>query len=679
MKRELLSEEDYKTIIEAYSKWIGKLDYDFIAKSKWLDTIDKKVLFLRLSGRSFGDFVRRGFSDLSDRLMRTCSLEFMNEKAVLTCRFYNFGEDDFDLVLMSEASKKVIFADKKIDINGPYDLEVGEFQVDKTHIRKFYLPLENEHYQFCYHDLKSGKNAKIRRNIISGRCRSTNIEGVGPTYKGFIFCIKDGKITVTDNREIISAKNEVIKKIAGRELVARTFDGLKKYVLISDRPEKAGDNGEALFNYIMENESDEIKRNTFFVIKKSCDDYARMKHKSHIIDFRSTEHMDKFINAKIIYSSHNAAIFYYPFDVGEYKYYADLLKYKFVWLQHGVTENDISKAANKLNTLDDFVITTTLWETNEFLGKQYLYGRDEILCTGFARFDELENFPKKIITVAPTWRRNFVERILPNGHNEPKNFFEESDFYINYMNLLTSPRLIYFLKCAGYQLHFILHSGFTCYEPLFEEINNDVIKLRHIDEFSYKQAFSESSLFITDFSSTAFDFAYLGKPVIYFQFDEDTFFEKHYEKSSWGYREDGFGPVITKVNELISEIEKSINTGCKMNPIYLDRVNKCFMYRDRNNCKRIMDATRKWCHPDSYDVESVEKIMYTLESELKEALVLKDKELEKIRKQVEEINQNKNYIQYCLDETRKSFSYKLGYKLTTIPRYFRSKIRGTEK
>lgn len=677
MKKELLAEEKYKMVISAYSKWIEKIDCDFITKSRWLETIEKKVLFLKVSGRSFGDFVRRGFSDLSDRLIKTCSLEFIDEKVALSCRFNNFGEDDFDLVLVSETSEKVIFADKKTDINGPYDSEIGEFQVDKTHIRTFHLPLENEQYQFCYYDLKNGKIVRISRNVISGKCRAAaNLEKVGPIYKGFSFCIANGKITVTDNREIISARNVVINQSARRELVARTFDGLKKYILISDRPDKAGDNGEALFNYIMKNESEEIKRNTFFVIKKSCADYVRMKYKTHIIEFRSTEHIDKFINAKIIYSSHNAVNFYYPFDAEEYKYYADLLQYKFVWLQHGITKDNISKAANKLNTLDNAVVTATRWETNEFSRPNYLYDKDDILSVGFARFDELVDCPQKIITVAPTWRLNLVGHILPNGHNEPKEFFEESDFYKNYMSFLTSDKLIDFLRINGYQLQFVLHAGFTCYEHMFEAINNDVIKLRHMNDFSYKQAFSESSLFITDFSSTAFDFAYLGKPIIYFQFDEEDFFEKHYKKSSWRYKEDGFGPVITDVDELIDEIVKSVKSECKMDQTYLDRVNSSFIYRDHNNCKRIMDATRKWCLQDTYDFESIEKKIYALEHELKESLILKDKELEFMREQVEVVNQNKNDIQYCLDETRKSFSYRLGYKLTTIPRYFRSKIKG---
>lgn len=39
------------------------------------------------------------------------------------------------------------------------------------------------------------------------------------------------------------------------------------------------------------------------------------------------------------------------------------------------------------------------------------------------------------------------------------------------------------------------------------------------------------------------------------------------------------------------------------------------------------------------------------------------------------MTEERNYIQYCLDETRKSFSYRLGYAITAIPRKFRKQAK----
>ena len=42
-----------------------------------------------------------------------------------------------------------------------------------------------------------------------------------------------------------------------------------------------------------------------------------------------------------------------------------------------------------------------------------------------------------------------------------------------------------------------------------------------------------------------------------------------------------------------------------------------------------------------------------------------------LRAEIGSIRKERDYIQYCLDETRKSFSYRLGYLITTIPRKMR--------
>ncbi|MCI9320469.1 MAG: hypothetical protein HFH05_10380 [Lachnospiraceae bacterium] len=42
-----------------------------------------------------------------------------------------------------------------------------------------------------------------------------------------------------------------------------------------------------------------------------------------------------------------------------------------------------------------------------------------------------------------------------------------------------------------------------------------------------------------------------------------------------------------------------------------------------------------------------------------------------LRAEIGSIRKERDYIQYCLDETRKSFSYRLGYLITTIPRKLR--------
>ena len=558
-----------------------------------METVEKKVQFLNLSNRCFGDWVRNGFSDLSDRIMRVHWMTVDN-KVKIVCRFNNFQDDDIDLVLVKKGElASYVFATEKTDIEGPYDLCIGDMTIDITHVRTYELPLENVQYYFAYYDKKTKNISNTRRCSFYAKSRCiANTRGVGPVKNGYCVSLWNNNIWITNDKNTIKNITKTLENKIGQALPLRSLSKPgKKYILISDRPEKAGDNGEALFEYIMENEADEIKNVTFFVINKKCKDYRNMKFKDHVIDFRSKEHLEKFLNAKIIYSSHNAVNFLYPFEPSQYSWYADLLDYKFVWLQHGVTKDDISKDANKMNTMDDYIITASTWENLEFNKKEYLFAAGDIILSGFARFDKLVNKSQRKIVIAPTWRKSLVGRILPNGHNEPKEGFENSEFYINYIELLTNKKLLEILEKEDYHLDFVLHSGFTCYEKLFKMINSDRVHLVTMDNFSYNTAFCESALFITDFSSTAFDFAYMRKPIIYFQFDEKEFFENHYNKGTWDYRKDGFGPVVLQVNEVVEKIAEYLQHGCEMPSKYRQRVDEQFAYADRNNCRRIMDAT----------------------------------------------------------------------------------------
>jgi CDP-glycerol glycerophosphotransferase (TagB/SpsB family) len=110
----------------------------------------------------------------------------------------------------------------------------------------------------------------------------------------------------------------------------------------------------------------------------------------------------------------------------------------------------------------------------------------------------------------------------------------------------------------------------------------------------YKDIFKEGSLLVTDYSSTAFDFAYLKKPVVYCQFDVDEIYSAHtYKKGYFDYEENGLGEVVYTEEDLVSKIICNINNNCQMMPVYEDRVNRFFAYHDKSNCERILNAITK--------------------------------------------------------------------------------------
>ena len=92
-------------------------------------------------------------------------------------------------------------------------------------------------------------------------------------------------------------------------------------------------------------------------------------------------------------------------------------------------------------------------------------------------------------------------------------------------------------------------------------------------------------LLITDYSSVAFDFAYLKKPVIYYQYSDDYNFDL--SKSYFKYKDMGFGEVVSEEKELVDLIKSYLNTDCLMKDGYKIRVDAFYKFRDKENCKRV--------------------------------------------------------------------------------------------
>ena len=101
-------------------------------------------------------------------------------------------------------------------------------------------------------------------------------------------------------------------------------------------------------------------------------------------------------------------------------------------------------------------------------------------------------------------------------------------------------------------------------------------------------------MMVTDYSSVAFDFAYLKKPIIYAQFDGESFFKNHsYGEGYFSYKEDGFGPITKTVEQTVDEMIYYMKTDCQMKEEYRERINRFFAYTDRNNCRRVYDELLK--------------------------------------------------------------------------------------
>lgn len=362
----------------------------------------------------------------------------------------------------------------------------------------------------------------------------------------------------------------------------------KKLWIISDRIMAAGDNGEVLFDYIMRNKPRDTK--VLFAISRQSKDYTRVSKIGPCIEAMSFKHKLLHLISDMVISSHADGTTRNPF-LGHHDALRDLLyQQKYVFLQHGIIKDDLSSWLNKYNeNIDGFVTSAKPeWESIA-LNTDYHYEKERIWLTGLPRYDWLYHDEKKLITVMPTWRRYLMYcSDDKKGTWVMRDGFEKQPFFTFYSSLMTSERLVLGLAKYGYTLQFFPHPNIQPYAELFQHDRR--IKILN-SETRYRKVFAESELIITDYSSVAFDFSYLRKPVIYCQFDHDEFFGgRHvYTEGYFDYLEDGFGEVAVSLEQTVDLILEYASGGCVLKDKYRKRIDDFFEFHDTDNCKRVMD------------------------------------------------------------------------------------------
>lgn len=371
------------------------------------------------------------------------------------------------------------------------------------------------------------------------------------------------------------------KAVASRLMVhiLRPF-APKNIWLISDEANRADDNGEAFFLYCTQQSRSLCT--PIFAISKTSPDYQRMKRHGCVVPYLSWRYKLLHLLATHTISAYSHMELTSPF-LDRTHFYNDLLqRNRTVFLQHGIIKDDISNTLNKYVKNYSLFVTSAEREYRSILDGNYGYEPDEVILTGLPRYDRLYNRTQKCITIMPTWRSSLV------GAFDPKNTrwklmpgFENSEFYRFYAALLTSEKLCAHAERLGYTVQFLIHPVLLPYVDHFP-------RMPHIAVLgagtNYRDVFAESALILTDYSSVAFDFAYLRKPVVYAQFDEN-----HYEKGYFDYERDGFGEVENNLDDTIDRIIAYMENGCQLKDKYRQRIDGFFAFNDQNNCKRVFD------------------------------------------------------------------------------------------
>ena len=327
-----------------------------------------------------------------------------------------------------------------------------------------------------------------------------------------------------------------------------------------------------------------------YAIELDCDDANNVIDLGEVVPYGSLKHWIYYLAADVNISSHkggkpNAAVCYFLEIYG-------LLKNKRVFLQHGITKDkvDIFMYPNAKFRL--FVCGAE--PEYNFVKETFGYPDGYVCYTGLARFDKLHEpiDNKRQIVVAPTWRSWLrIPGSDPYKSGSNKNI-KNSDYYKSWETFLKSSRLANVLEKYNYELVFYPHRNVSeCFSEI--EINTSKIIIADYQAWDLQRLMRESMLMITDYSSAVMDFAYTYKPVIYYQFDKKMFRENHLQEGYYDYERDGFGPVCTSYDDLISKIEQILREDCILSLKYKERIQRFFTINDDQNCSRIYDEVMK--------------------------------------------------------------------------------------
>ena len=377
--------------------------------------------------------------------------------------------------------------------------------------------------------------------------------------------------------------------------------------IFMDLPYRADDNAFHLFRYMVEENISDVEK--YFAISKHdyqvhdveimankyqsssklfkirrllglgnpSSEYQKIADIGFDIPFRSIRHRIYSLFAEVIVSSNPDNNIIYPFW-GNFEYLAGLVRSKTVFLQHGVTKDDTSSWLNKYDKNLDLIVCVSDEERQSFIDNPYGYPKEAIKVLGFPRFDNLEVLEdRKEVIVMPTWRRHY--------NDLDDEDFARTTFFNAFNNLLNDEELIEFLESKGYTLVLKPHPNLYKHVHLFDRHPN----VKFIDR-SYNEIFNHSSLLVTDYSSVFFDFAFLEKPLIYYQYGKDYHF--NVESGYFDYETMGFGPVEKTHGDVKEAIMKYVSNGCEMEEVYKKRVDDFFMFRDKENSRRVYEAIR---------------------------------------------------------------------------------------
>ena len=361
--------------------------------------------------------------------------------------------------------------------------------------------------------------------------------------------------------------------------------------LFMDRDTQADDNAEHLYRWVKNNHPEQ---KAYFVLRKEAKDWQRLSNEGFaLVAFGTKEHEALLRKCSTIISSHADGFVHSYFGDNFFK------SKRFIFLQHGVTHNNISGWINGKPI--DLLIAAAEQEYSSIreTGSTYCLTPRQVCLSGFPRHDALlkQTAKRRCILIMPTWRNKLSGEKIGIGNIRVLNDdFGKSEYKKKWESFLNSSTLRSIAQSANVDIVFYPHTN------TFPYIENGTFSIPDYIEIagnqtgaSIQQLFVDAEIMITDYSSTAFETAYLGKECLYYQFDSEEFFSgmQAYSKGYFDHRRDGFGPVVDTEEALLKCLEDCAARNFVPEDEYAKRMSGFFAFRDGKCCERTYDRIKE--------------------------------------------------------------------------------------
>ncbi|SNW00103.1 galactosamine-containing minor teichoic acid biosynthesis protein [Staphylococcus muscae] len=378
----------------------------------------------------------------------------------------------------------------------------------------------------------------------------------------------------------------------------------KNIVLVGERSDTFQDNSAAFFKYV--NTQPNKKKHYYYLADGRSEAYSEAAQFGKVVRKDSIRHYLYLLSANTLVNSYDPDAYMRPSAYSKpefYRLFGDLINYNRVFLQHGVTYNNVVQAISNYRIGFEGIVVTNKDE-EELLKHGAYYNDQQLIRSGFSRYEKLKenirtNEPiqfsdekERIILLMPTWRKGLTpgsyNKKAANQKIDPSRFLA-SNYYEFYNNLINNEELIKALEEKNIRLKFFPHYEMRDFLEYFNQPKSDKIEIVPKEQ-NVQDLLIECDMLMTDFSSVFFDVLFMKKPVIFTQFDLDAFYKTHYKKGYLDFTKNELGTSVHTIEDTVNEVKENIENGFTVPTDVLNHIEHYleYAYQEDNN-KAILE------------------------------------------------------------------------------------------